>query len=231
MRGTTHDSGLLTRAWLLLLGVVILGAGLFFTIAGAKLVSLGGSFYFALAGITLLVSGFLIARRRPAGALLFGAIFLLTVLWALWEVGFAFWPLISRLLAMGVGATVVALSYPLLLRAAGRVPAWKPSLAVAAVVGAASVAGFAGMFVPHPTVAFSGQEGALIPVDPAHEQKNWEAYGNTGGGSRFVALDQITRDNVNKLKVAWTYRTGDIAISDGNGAEDQDTPLQLGDTL
>ncbi|GFE76776.1 glucose/quinate/shikimate family membrane-bound PQQ-dependent dehydrogenase [Novosphingobium sp. TCA1] len=231
MRGTTNDSGLLTRAWLLLLGVVVLGAGLFFTIGGVKLVSLGGSFYFVLAGIALLVSGFLIARRRPAGALLFGATFLLTVLWALWEAGFSFWPLISRLLAMGVGATVIALSYPLLLRASGRAPSWKPSIAVAAVVGLASAAGFAGMFVPHATVAFSGVEGALVPVDPAHEQKNWEAYGNTGGGSRFVALDQITRDNVKNLQVAWTYRTGDVAISDGNGAEDQNTPLQIGDTV
>jgi quinate dehydrogenase (quinone) len=236
MRGTKydarkHDANMPTRAWLFLLGVVVVAAGLFFTIGGAKLVSLGGSLYFVLAGLALMVSGVLIARRRPIGALLFGAVFLLTVPWALWEVGFSFWPLISRLLAMGVGATVVAVSYPLLRRAAGLAPAWKPALGVAAVVGLGSAAGFAGMFVPHATVAFSGPEGALVPVDPAHEQKNWEAYGNTSGGSRFAALDQITRDNVKNLKVAWTYRTGDVAVSDGNGAEDQDTPLQVGDTV
>ncbi|WP_395397239.1 glucose/quinate/shikimate family membrane-bound PQQ-dependent dehydrogenase [Novosphingobium sp. BL-8A] len=231
MPGTKNANGFLAKAWLVLIGAVVLLAGLFFTLGGVKLASLGGSLYFAIAGLALLVSGFLIVRQRPAGALLFGATFLLTIVWALWEVGLAFWPLISRLLAMGVGATVIALSYPLLRRAVGRNPAWRPSLAVAAVVGLASAIGFAGMFVPHPTVAFSGQMAGLTPVDPAHEQKNWEAYGNTPGGSRFVALDQITRDNVKNLKVAWTYRTGDIAVSDGNGAEDQDTPLQVGDTV
>ncbi|NNG64032.1 membrane-bound PQQ-dependent dehydrogenase, glucose/quinate/shikimate family, partial [Pseudomonas fragi] len=30
---------------------------------------------------------------------------------------------------------------------------------------------------------------------------------------------------------AWTYQTGDVAISDGNGAEDQLTPLQVGDKV
>ena len=29
---------------------------------------------------------------------------------------------------------------------------------------------------------------------------NWENYGNDAGGSRFVALDQINRDNVHKQK-------------------------------
>ncbi|TCM20770.1 quinate dehydrogenase (quinone) [Novosphingobium sp. PhB165] len=231
MPGTNNAIGFLAKVWLWLLGTIILLAGLFFTLGGAKLASLGGSLYFVVAGIALLVSGFLIFRRRPAGALLFGATFLLTICWAVWEVGFAFWPLISRLLAMGIGATVVALSYPLLVRAAGRRPSRGPALGVAVVLALCSAAGFAAMFVPHPTVAFTGQEGALIPVDPTHEQKNWEAYGNTGGGSRFVALDQITRDNVKDLKVAWTYRTGDMALSDGNGAEDQNTPLQVGDTV
>ncbi len=31
--------------------------------------------------------------------------------------------------------------------------------------------------------------------------------------------------------MAWTYHTGDIALSDGNGAEDQTTPLQIGERL
>lgn len=222
---------LLAKAWLMLLGAVVFVAGLAFTVGGTKLMLLGGSTYFLIAGVALMLSGGLIVMRRPAGALLFGVIFLLTVIWALWDVGLTFWPLISRLLAMGVGAMVVALSYPLLRRAQGLAPAWRASLMVAALLALGSAGGFAAMFVPHPPVAFAGIETALVPVGPAAAQKNWEAYGNDGGASRFVALDQITRDNVGKLKVAWTYRTGDIAVSDGNGAEDQDTPLQVGDTL
>ncbi|EJU09248.1 pyrroloquinoline-quinone-dependent quinate dehydrogenase [Sphingomonas sp. LH128] len=231
MSGSIEGGNLLSRIWLAVLGIVILAAGLFFVVGGARLVSLGGSFYFLLAGLALVVSGFLIARRRPTGGVLFGAVFLATILWSLWEVGFAFWPLISRLLALGVGMTVVALSLPLMRKAQGMVPAWRAALGTALVVGIASAAGFAAMFSPHPTVPFAGVEAALTPVDAASEQKNWAAYGNTAGGSRFVALDQITRDNVKNLQVAWTYRTGDVAESDGNGAEDQDTPLQVGDTI
>ena len=220
-----------TNIWLMALGAVIVLAGGVFTIGGAKLAALGGSLYFVMAGIALLASGVLIIRHRASGALLFGATFAATILWALWEVGLSFWPLISRLLAMGVGATVVVLSYPLLRRADGRAPQWRPALAVAAVLGLCCAGGFAAMFRVHPTVAFAGTESGLLRVDPAHEQKNWEAYGNSAGGSRFVALDQITRDNVGKLEVAWTYRTRDIAVSDGNGAEDQNTPLQIGDSV
>ena len=230
MPGTNKVSRL-PRYWLLLLGLVIMAAGLFFAIGGARLVILGGSFYFLLAGLGLVASGFLIARCRPLGAWMFAAVFLATIVWSLWEVGLAFWPLISRLLAMGVGAAVVAASLPLMRRASGHTAAWRPALAVSAVIALASAGGFGAMFIPHPTVAFTGEELANMPVDPAHEQKNWEAYGNTAGGSRFAALDQITRANVGKLKVAWTYRTGDVAVSDGNGAEDQDTPLQVGDTV
>lgn len=223
---------LAARLWLLVLGAVIVAAGLFFAIGGGQLAALGGSLYFITAGIALVVSGLLIMLRKPVGALVFGLVVVLTVVWAVWEAGLHFWPLISRLLALGVGATVVALSYPLLRRAAGKAPAHGYSFAVAVFLAVASVAGFAGMFVPHPTVAFKGEPSALTPVNPENEQKNWEHYGNTSGGSRFVALDEITRDNVKDLKVAWTYRTGDTPISPGaNGAEDQETPLQVGDTV
>lgn len=222
----------IAKIWLFVLGAVLVLAGLFFAIGGGKLVSLGGSWYFLLAGIAIVIAGLLVIIRKPAGALLFGLVTIATVLWAVWDAGLDFWPLISRLLAFGVGATVIALSFPLLRKAAGKTPAYLPSFLVAAILAVASVAGFAGMMVPHPTVAFSGTPAPLTPVDPAREQKNWEAYGNTNGGSRFAALDQITRDNVKDLQVAWTYRTGDTPISPGGGgAEDQLTPLQIGDRV
>ena len=88
------------------------------------------------------------------------------------------------------------------------------------------------MFQPHPTVPFSGEKRPLVPVKDDAKQQNWDHYGNTAGGSRFVALDQITRDNVKNLKPVWTYHTGDVPESpDGNGAEDQQTPLQVGDRV
>ncbi|MBB4346435.1 glucose/quinate/shikimate family membrane-bound PQQ-dependent dehydrogenase [Aliirhizobium cellulosilyticum] len=222
----------IAKTWLFVLGAVLALAGLFFAVAGGKLAMLGGSWYFLLAGIAIVIAGALVILRKPAGALLFGLVNIATVVWAIWDAGLDFWPLISRLLAFGVGATVIALSFPLLRKAAGRTPAYLPSFLVAAILAVASVAGFAGMMVPHPTVAFSGTPAPLTPVDPAKEQKNWEAYGNSAGGSRFAALDQITRDNVKDLTVAWTYHTGDTPISPGGGgAEDQQTPLQVGDRV
>ncbi len=232
METSQRALSVIAKVWLFVLGAILGLAGLFFAIGGAKLVLLGGSWYFLLSGIAIVIAGALVILRKPAGALLFGLVTIATLLWALWDAGLDFWPLISRLLAFGVGATVIALSFPLLRKAAGKTPAYLPSFLVAAVLAVASVAGFVGMVVPHPTVAFSGTPAPLTPVDPAKEQKNWEAYGNTNGGSRFAALDQITRDNVKDLKVAWTYRTGDTPISPGGGgAEDQLTPLQVGERV
>lgn len=223
---------LIARLWLIILGAVLILAGLFFAIGGGKLAMLGGSWYFLISGVLIVVSGLLVAARRPSGALLFALVTIGTAVWAVLDAGLDFWPLISRLLAFGIGAAVVALTYPLLRKAAGLSSAAIPSFVLAALLAVASAAGVAGMFMPHPTVVASGPSQPLVPVDPAKEQKNWQAYGNTDGGSRFVALDQITRDNIKDLTVAWTYHTGDTPISaDGNGAEDQQTPLQVGDKV
>ena len=73
MSGTKMHGQPLVRGWLLLLGAVILAAGLFFAIGGGKLVSLGGSPYFLIAGIALVLAGGLIALRKASGGLLFGA--------------------------------------------------------------------------------------------------------------------------------------------------------------
>jgi quinoprotein glucose dehydrogenase len=43
----------------------------------------------------------------------------------------------------------------------------------------------------------------------------WPAYGDDAGGARYSPLTQITRDSVPRLKVAWTFHTGDM--SDGAG--------------
>ena len=43
--------------------------------------------------------------------------------------------------------------------------------------------------------------------------QEWRSYGGDAGGTKYSKLDQINRNNVAKLKVAWTYHTGDS--SDG----------------
>ncbi|MDD0971112.1 MULTISPECIES: glucose/quinate/shikimate family membrane-bound PQQ-dependent dehydrogenase [Pseudomonas] len=212
------------------LGVIIALLGLALAAGGVKLVSLGGSWYFLVGGLAMAISGLLIARRKPAGAWLFAAFLLGTAIWAVIDAGLVFWPVFSRLFMFSAVGLVVALVYPLLKRANGGV-AGRGAYGVAAVLAVGLAVAAGNMFVAHPTVAPTGTGPGLTPVEPEKAQKDWAHYGNTEGGSRFAALDQINRSNVDKLKVAWTYHTGDIAESDGNGAEDQLTPLQIGNKV
>lgn len=212
--------------WLTVLGMLIFA--LPFIGLGAYLAGLGGSWYFLLAGVGFLVSAVLTARRRLEGFWLFALVIICSVIWALVDVGLQFWPLISRLFALGALSLVVALVYPTALRAHGKAHI-AGSYSVAGVLFLALIGGFWGMFQPHNPV--NGQGPGLTSVDPALAQKNWQSYGNDAGGSRFAALDQINRSNVSKLVPAWTFHTGDVALSDGNGAEDQLTPLQIGNKV
>lgn len=43
--------------------------------------------------------------------------------------------------------------------------------------------------------------------------EGWAYYGGDEGGSRYSALNQINRDNVDKLELAWQYRTGAVAAN------------------
>ncbi|EIK96135.1 Pyrrolo-quinoline quinone [Pseudomonas sp. M47T1] len=197
---------------------------------GGYLASVGGSWYFVLAGVGMLVSSVLLFKQRLLGAWLFTAVMVASIIWALADAGLNFWPQISRLFALGVLSLLAALVYPTLRKANG-LPGGNGGYALAVLLAIALAGGAYGMFIPHDPVAPTGDGPGLTKVDPAHEQKDWKHYGNDEGGSRFAALDQINRSNVSKLTPAWTYHTGDVAISDGNGAEDQDTPLQVGDKV
>jgi quinoprotein glucose dehydrogenase len=45
------------------------------------------------------------------------------------------------------------------------------------------------------------------------QEPGWPTYGSDAGGTRFSSAAQIDRSNVDKLKVAWTYRTGALEQS------------------
>ena len=52
-----------------------------------------------------------------------------------------------------------------------------------------------------------------ILFSPNNLSQEWRHYGGDLAATKYSSLDQISRQNVHQLKVAWTYRTGDI--SDG----------------
>ena len=64
-------------------------------------------------------------------------------------------------------------------------------------------------------------------------ESDWPAYGRDGGGSRYSPLDEINRQNVSELKVAWTYRTGeaDAKIRLREKSAFEATPLLVDGTL
>jgi quinoprotein glucose dehydrogenase len=49
-----------------------------------------------------------------------------------------------------------------------------------------------------------------LPDLAAAGDVGWAAYGGDSGGSRYSPLEQVTAANVKQLKVAWTFRTGDL---------------------
>jgi len=61
----------------------------------------------------------------------------------------------------------------------------------------------------------------------------WTSYGRDPGGERFSPLSQINRENVKNLKVAWTYRTGDVAAKGKTRSTSafQMTPIMVEGTL
>lgn len=218
------------RILVILLGVLVMLFGLALLVGGIRLVQLGGSVYFLLMGAASLLAGVLVAARRPAGALVYGVAFVATAVWAVADAGLEFWPLVSRLVMPAVLALLVALAWPALRRARG-VPAGRGAYGVAALLLVGLLATAVSAFQPRAVVTAQGQRPAVVPVAKGSEQRDWMHWGNTTGGTRFAALDQITPDNVDQLQVAWTAHTGDVPQSDGFGAEDQVTPLQIGQTL
>ncbi len=64
-----------------------------------------------------------------------------------------------------------------------------------------------------------------LPV-PADQ---WPAYGGDAGGTRFSSLAGITPDNVARLEVAWTYRTGELGANarDGHKLTFEATPVHF----
>jgi quinate dehydrogenase (quinone) len=227
--GATRRTGRSAGWFLLALGVLIVLIGAFLAVGGGVLVIAGGSWYFALMGVAMVGAGVLIARRRPLGALVYWFAYLATIAWALWDVGLAFWPLVSRLFAFGVLALLVALVWPALRRHQGLAPMRAAALSLAALVFIALAATGVSAFSPKSVIA--AQPLPPRPAATAAQSSEWRHWGNTNAGTRFAALAQIDRSNVDQLEVAWTFRTGDIAQSKGAGAEDQNTPLQIGNVL
>ncbi len=72
-----------------------------------------------------------------------------------------------------------------------------------------------------------------LDLDYSGPTADWPHWGGDRGASHFSPLDQITPENVERLEVAWTHRSGDY--DDGSGRSKttslQVTPLVVNDLL
>jgi quinoprotein glucose dehydrogenase len=82
-------------------------------------------------------------------------------------------------------------------------------------------------------VLICGCTGGSAPAPEGGPVAEWPNYGNDPGGMRYSPLNQINRDNVARLKVAWIYHTGDV--SDGSRTKDrsafENTPIVVDGTM
>jgi quinoprotein glucose dehydrogenase len=226
---------------LLATSIVLTLMGLALGAGGIWLIVLGGSWYYAVAAVGFLLTAFLLFGGRTAALPVYALLVAGTLAWALWEVGLDWWqlaprgdviflvglflltPWVTEALEPGPAAPVRVSA----LRGAG--------LPLTIVMGIAlAIAVVSGFRDPHRIEGIAPQTRANVPADalgvPPGE---WHAYGRTDHGQRYSPLSQITPQNVSRLQVAWSYRTGDMRGRPGDPEETtfEVTPLKIGDRL
>jgi len=55
--------------------------------------------------------------------------------------------------------------------------------------------------------AFAQPQARLTPAANGPSTGEWKSYGGDLGSTRYATLDQITKDNFNKLEIAWRFKT------------------------
>jgi quinoprotein glucose dehydrogenase len=232
------------RHMIISLTVILLAlAGGVLAAAGAWLAALGGSWYYVIAGAGLVLTAWLLWRRRALSMWLYAAIMLGTLAWAIWEVGFDWWRLAPR------GGVIVLLGLWLLLPAihrklavsdrqdagVGRARSTGASFlpVLAATLICVVVAGYAMFQDPHDVMGQLPEQDLVENASGADfDASEWRQYGRTNYGQRYSPLDQITVANVSELETVWTYQTGDVKLpTDVTETTYQVTPLKVGDLL
>jgi quinoprotein glucose dehydrogenase len=198
---------------------VALGATLLFS--GIKLVALGGSWFYLVISLGLIASGIQLVRRRRSALGIYALLLILTLIWTIAEVGFDKWQWIPR------GAMLAVLGLWLVLPFVSRslrsgsntepTPLWQGThRALATLIGALAVLTVAISFYDAFPVKgeLPTEARGDLPNIPDLPGDDWKVYSGSDYGQRYSTLKDITTDNVGKLKLAWTYNTGDLRQSD-----------------
>src|SRR3954451_22151570 len=224
----THDRGIISTILAIIIGLI----GLWLTGLGGYLAALGGSLYYVFAGVALLATSFLLWRRKSAALVVYAALLVVTIIWAIAEVHLDFWQLAPRgdlLVPIGVLLIFPWVTRRLTPRVTLRSEAGL-SMAVALVFSLA-------VLVLALTRDMHDRPGALpsrhaASVYYAAANGDWPAYAGTWAGLKYSPLAQVTPGNVAKLDVAWHVHTGDLKRpSDPGEFTYEMTPIKIGDLL
>lgn len=222
------------RTFPLVMAIILGLLGLWVGGFGAYLAALGGSLYYLLAGLTLLATAVLLYRRKSAALAVYAALLVLTILWALWEVGLDFWQLAPR------GDLLVPLALVLLLPWLTR--SLRPATSVLRGSGLAlsvgvlvslAVAVAALLRDPHDQPGnLPAAAAASAPLTYAAAPGDWPAYAGTWAGLKWSPLTEINPGNAARLKIAWQFHTGDLKRPDDPGEFTYEmTPIKVGNLL
>jgi len=229
-------------------------------IGGAYLLSLGGSPYYVIAGITMLVTAFLLFKRHWSAYGLYTVFIIATVAWALWESGFYWWALAPR-----VGFPLIFGLLMLLPWVANKMHGKKTrvsadttnsalnkdnfkknplyywgllaSVGVGALLSFGSLANNATDKLGELDLTATSTDTSASLGDPLSNgeqtsEGEWSAYGRTDYGQRYSPLTQINTSNVKDLELAWQIQTGDVkGPNDVGETTYQATPLKIGNAL
>lgn len=243
--------------YVVFIGIVVLAIGLVLAAGGVWLITLGGSWYYAITGVLLVVAGALLFQKRRSGVTLFVAVWIGTLIWAIWEVTLDgwqpasdWWALEPRVFAPTVLLVLVLIGLPALRR--------RDISSVSAVVAAVALGlslimgGAVPLYAQQDTSPSTTQSATGAPDAAAQSQasddrnvaaptaqaasletgEDWPVYGGTVQGERHSPLTQITTENVANLEQAWSIHTGDMPSEAADGKySPENTPLKVGDTL
>lgn len=86
----SSSSQTILKIWCFILALVLLLTGLFFTVGGFQLATLGGSWYFLISGLLTLISAVFVFKKKALGVWLFSLVFAGTIIWSLIDAGWEF---------------------------------------------------------------------------------------------------------------------------------------------
>jgi membrane-bound PQQ-dependent dehydrogenase (glucose/quinate/shikimate family) len=207
------------------MAVLVGGLGLLMLAGGAVLLSAGGSPYYLLAGLWLCATAILLARRYGWGLAAYAVFLAVTAVWAVWEVGAVPWLLLPRTAGPAVVMLLLALAAVPVLAGQRRAvrTAMAAGLGLVMLCGGVAAIGHSRHAQAQPPTA---------AATPAPATGDWPVYGADAAGRRYSPLAQITPQNVSRLQVAWTYRTGERPDPENlKRYRFEATPLKVGDTL